>query len=31
MLLLQVSPAAAASGVPIDAAATLYISGVYQA
>jgi hypothetical protein len=31
MLLLQVSPAAAVSGVPIDAAATLYISGVYQA
>lgn len=30
MLLYQVSAAAAVSGVPIDAAATLYISGVYQ-
>ena len=31
MLLYQVSAAAAVSGVPIDAAATLYISGTYQA
>ena len=30
MLLYQVSAAAALAGVPIDAAATLYISGVYQ-
>jgi hypothetical protein len=30
MLLYQVSAAAAFSGVPIDAAATLYISGTYQ-
>jgi len=31
MLLYQVSASAALSGVPIDTAATLYISGVYQA